>query len=168
MENTSKAIFMAVLASRKKVMLVVGFGSIFLLGIGYFLEYVVGLTPCALCIIQRGFFLGVGVVALIGAWHKRFLERYASAMFVLALLGGAVAVRNVYIQLMPQGLGTKCLPLLESFMDAVTVLFQATGDCSERNWTLMGLSIPEWSLISFICLIGMSAWLLREKQKEIE
>lgn len=152
------------IASKQKVMLIVGLGSIFLLGVGYFLEYVVGLTPCALCIIQRGFFLGVGVTALLGAWHNRFFERYASAMFVLALLGGAVAVRNVYIQLVPQGLGTQCIPWLESFTDMITVLFQATGDCSERNWTLLGLSVPEWSLISFLGLVVVSGWLLWKKE----
>lgn len=154
----------AILSSKQKVMLVVGLGSIFLLGVGYFLEYVVGLTPCALCIIQRGFFLGVGVVALLGAWHNRFFERYASGMFVLALLGGAVAVRNVYIQLVPQGLGTQCIPWLESFTDMITVLFQATGDCSERNWTLLGLSVPEWSLVSFFFLTLISGWLLWKKE----
>lgn len=157
----------AILSSKQKVMLVVGFGSIFLLGVGYFLEYVVGLTPCALCIIQRGFFLGVGITALLGSWHNRFFERYASLMFVLSLLGGAVAVRNVYIQLIPQGLGTQCIPWLESFTDMITVLFQATGDCSERNWTLMGLSIPEWSLLSFVILTLISGWLLWKKETEV-
>ncbi len=158
----------AILASKQKVMLVVGLGCPFLLGVGYFLEYVVGLTPCALCIIQRGFFLGVGIMALLGAWHNRFFERYASLMFVLSLLGGAVAVRNVYIQLVPQGLGTQCIPWLESFTDMITVLFQATGDCSERNWTLMGLSIPEWSLLSFIILTLISGWLLWKKETEVK
>ena len=144
-------------------MLGVGLICLFLLGVGYFLELVIGLTPCALCIIQRGFFLSVGLVALIGAWQNRFLERYASGMFTLALLGGAVALRNVYIQLVPQGLGTKCIPWLESFTDAITVLFQATGDCSQRDWTLFWLSIPEWSLLSFLFLIGISIWLMRKE-----
>lgn len=156
----------AIIASKQKVMLMVGLGCFFLIGIGYFLEYVVGLTPCTLCIIQRGFFLGVGITALFGAWHNRFFERYASLMFVFSLLGGAVAVRNVYIQLVPQGLGTQCIPWLESFTDMITVLFQATGDCSERNWTLMGLSIPEWSLLSFIILTLISGWLLWKKETE--
>ena len=60
MENTSKAIFMAVLTSRKKVMLVVGFGSIFLLGIGYFLEYVVALHPVRFALSSEGFSLEWG------------------------------------------------------------------------------------------------------------
>lgn len=148
-------------------MLVVGIGSLSLLGVGYFLQYVVGLVPCALCIIQRGFFLAVGVTALIGAWHNRGLKNYASLMFVLSLMGGGVATRNVYIQHVPQGLGVKCLPLLQSFTDAVTVLFQATGDCSKRDWTMLGLSIPEWSLISFLGLLIVSTWLVWEKKETV-
>lgn len=159
------SLFRTVIASKRLVMLIVGIGSIALIGVGYFLQYVIGLTPCALCIIQRGFFLGVGVTALIGAAHNRFLRHYQSLMFVLALFGGGVALRNVYIQLVPQGLGTKCLPFLASLTDAVAVLFQATSDCTLRNWTLLGLSIPEWSLISFTVLIGISAWLLMEKKE---
>ncbi len=158
----------AIIASKQRILLSVGLGSLFLLGVGYFLEYVVGLIPCALCIIQRGFFLGVGVTALFGAWHNRSVDRYASLMFVFSLLGGAVALRNVYIQLVPQGLGVKCLPLLQSFTDAVTVLFQATGDCSKRDWTLIGLSIPEWSLLSFIFLTLISGWLLWKEETVTE
>lgn len=152
-----------VLQSKRQLMLGVGLICLLLLGVGYFLELVVGLTPCALCIIQRGFFLSVGIVALAGWWHNRFFERYGAGMLTLALLGGAVALRNVYIQLVPQGLGTKCIPWLESFTDAITVLFQATGDCSKRDWTLLWLSIPEWSLLSFLFLIGTSIWLMRKE-----
>lgn len=151
------------LASPRRILLLMGIGSMTLLGVGYILQYAFGLIPCALCILQRGFFLAVGVTALIGAWQKRGLKLYASVMFVLSLLGGLVALRNVYIQWVPQGLGAKCLPLFASFMDAVTALFQATGDCSKRDWTLLGLSIPEWSLIAFVALLLVSGVLLIKK-----
>lgn len=154
------ALFRNLFHSKRTLLLIVGCGSIGLLGVGYFLQYVIGLVPCPLCIIQRGFFLGVGITALIGAWHNHLLERYASVMCALALLGGGVAVRNVYIEHIPQGLGVQCIPWMESLTDAITLLFQATGDCSVRGWTLLGLSIPEWSLFSFICLVGISGWIL--------
>lgn len=131
-----------------------------MLFVGWFLQSWVGLVPCALCIIQRFFFAGVGAVALVGWLQPRFEKITVSLMLLLSLLGGGVALRNVYIQLVPQGLGSKCLPLLESITDWITVLFQATGDCSQRDWTLIGLSVPEWSLLSFLFLIGMSIWFL--------
>lgn len=136
-----------------------------MLFIGWFLQTRVGLVPCALCIIQRFFFAGVGVVAWLGWLQPRFEKGIASLFLILSLLGGGVALRNVYIQLVPQELGSKCLPLLESLTDWVTVLFQATGDCSQRDWTLIGLSVPEWSLLSFLFLIGMSIWFLLTREQ---
>lgn len=146
----------------------VAFFCAVMLGVGFVLQYAVGLVPCSLCIIQRFFFGGVGVVALIGYLHVQYTKVYAGIMFALALLGGGVAARNVYIQLVPRGLDTQCIPWLESFTDMITVLFQATGDCSQRDWTLLWLSIPEWSLIAFLFLIGVSVWLLSRQEQVVE
>ena len=131
-----------------------------MLVVGWVLQYAVGLTPCSLCIIQRFFFGGVGVIALLGYFHGKAEKVYLTLMLILAMFGWGVAIRNVYIQLVPQGLGVQCIPWLESFTDLITVLFQATGDCSKRDWTMIGLSIPEWSLLSF-SMLGLSiGWML--------
>lgn len=142
----------------------VAFFCALILGVGFVLQYAVGLTPCPLCIIQRFFFGGVGVVALMGYLHGQYSKVYSGVMFALALLGGGVALRNVYIQLTPRGLDTQCIPWLHSFTDMIQTIFQATGDCSARTWTLLGLSIPEWSLIAFLFLIGVSSWLLLRRE----
>lgn len=128
--------------------------------VGWTLQYGFDLTPCPLCIIQRFFFGGVGVVAAFGWWHGRFSRAYLGVAWALALLGGLVAARNVYIELVPPGLNTQCIPWLQSFTNWIEVLFQATGDCSARIWTLLGLSIPEWSLIAFSLLILTLGWKL--------
>ena len=31
-----------------------------------------------------------------------------------------------------------------------------SADCAEVNWTLFGLSIPEWSLLAFVLLMALS------------
>lgn len=144
----SKRIVCGLIASYTALMLVVGF----------VLQYAVGLVPCPLCIIQRFFFGLVGVVGLVGAIHGRFLNGYAAAMFTLSSLGLLVAARNVYIEWAPKSeFGAPCIPWLESLTDWVTVVFQATGDCTERDWTMLGLSIPEWSLFSFLFLMLVTA-----------
>jgi len=39
----------------------------------------------------------------------------------------------------------------------------ATGDCAKVDWTLLGLSIAEWSLVWFVILsAGAIALLLRK------
>lgn len=126
--------------------------------VGWMLQYVVGLTPCPLCIIQRFFFGGVGMVAFLAWLHGKRERLYLGGMFGLALLGGGVALRNIYVERVPQG--TQCIPWLESFTDWITVLFQATGDCSKRDWTLLSFSIPEWSLAAFVFLAIAVGWML--------
>lgn len=141
--------------------------TILMLAIGWVLQYAVGLVPCPLCIMQRFLFGAVGLVALIGSWHGRFARAYASGMLTLSALGGLVAARNVYIEWVPQGLERQCIPWLESFTDWIAVLFQATGDCAQRDWTLLGLSIPEWSLLSFLFLVLLSAAMILAKPRPV-
>lgn len=103
------------------------------------------------------------MIAFIAWLHRRGEKVYLATMFVLALLGGLVAGRNVYIEWVPRGLDTKCIPWMESFTDWITVLFQATGDCTKRDWTLFGVSIPEWSLLAFIFLTVTTGYMLVQK-----
>lgn len=165
-----QSIIAALFASPRRFFGIVALYAGSMLLIGWLLQSMVGLVPCALCIIQRFFFAGVGVSALLGWFLPRYSKVASSALLVLSLLGGGVALRNVYIQLVPQGLGAKCLPLLQSLTDWITVLFQATGDCSKRDWTLLGLSVPEWSLLSFVLLVVVSVWfvLLHERTQTDE
>ncbi|NBR98680.1 MAG: disulfide bond formation protein B, partial [Betaproteobacteria bacterium] len=47
--------------------------------------------------------------------------------------------------------------MLESFplTQALPMVFRGTGDCSKVDWTLLGFSIAEWSLLCF-ALIALS------------
>ena len=38
--------------------------------------------------------------------------------------------------------------------DIVRLVFQGSADCAEVKWTLFGMSIPEWSLLGFIGMLG--------------
>ena len=59
-----------------------------MLGAGFYLQYVVGLEPCPLCIVQRIFFAGAGLFSLIAALHGRGRRVY-SVLVLLCSLGGA-------------------------------------------------------------------------------
>ncbi len=140
--------------------LIIFIGCVFLLGMGYILQYIVGLTPCPLCILQRFFFALTGFTGLLIFIRKpdeHTLKTYSYFMLAFSLLGGGIAARQVWIQHNPPSLlGVKCIPGLESITDLIASVFQATADCAEKGWTLMSLSIPEWSLIAFIILTIVS------------
>lgn len=128
-----------------------------LLSFGLYLQHVVGLEPCPMCIMQRYAFVGVALAALIGGLHspeRNGTRIYAGVILLLALTGAGVAARQTWIQLYPPEFA-ECGPDLEFMLgsfplaDALPMIFHGAGDCSAVDWTFLGLSIANWSLVMF-------------------
>ena len=66
---------MALPAARKALALA-ALACALLLAYGYYLQHVLGLQPCPLCLVQRGFFYAVLAVCGVGALHGRWLPFY--------------------------------------------------------------------------------------------
>lgn len=139
-----------------------------LLGFGYFLEYFQGQDPCPLCLVQRGFYYGVLATFAIAALHgpgKAGNIAYCVAGLVLALGGGAVAARHVWLQHLPADRVPDCGPDLYFMLQNLPLgrtlekLFAGSGQCAEVHWRLLGLSIAEWSLAWFAALALYALWL---------
>lgn len=141
-----------------------------LLVIAFYMEHVMGLEPCPLCMLQRVAVLGVGLVALIAALHGPVSitanRLYAVLIALLALIGAGLAGRQLWLQSLPPDLVPACGPsvdyLLEAFplMDVVMIALQGTGDCAKVSWMFLGLSIPGWTLIAFVTFIAVMLFLL--------
>jgi disulfide bond formation protein DsbB len=139
-----------------------------LLGFGYYLQYVQGLDPCPLCLVQRGFFyavLGIGLVAALHGPSRWGRTLYGGAMALLAAGGLAAAGRQVWLQHLPPERVPQCGPdlyfMLENFPLSRTLqtLIKGTGECAVVDWTFLGLSIAEWSLACFAALFLYATWL---------
>ncbi|MFI8481980.1 disulfide bond formation protein B [Pseudomonas sp. NPDC078700] len=150
------------LASPRSLFLLAFLGCVALMGGALYLEHVVGLEPCPLCILQRIAVIIFAVVCLIAAIHGpgRIGRRvYASLAMLSALIGAGTAARQIWLQSVPADQLPACLPSLEYMMDAlpfqeiIRVVLHGSADCAEVNWTLFGMSIPEWSLLAFIAMI---------------
>ena len=126
-----------------------------LLGFGYYLQFVRGLDPCPLCILQRVAYLGVAVVCLAGFFHGSAGRIYGTVALICALAGAAIAARQVWLQHLPADLVPECGPgldfILQAFplFDALKLIFTGSGECAETVWTFLSLSIAEWSLFWF-------------------
>ncbi|GIZ10870.1 disulfide bond formation protein B [Pseudomonas sp. NCCP-436] len=151
------------LASPRSLFLLAFLGCVLLMAVALYLEHVVGLEPCPMCIVQRICVIGFGLVCLVAALHGpgRLGRRvYALLSLLFVLVGGATAGRQIYLQSVPADQLEACLPSLEFMMqalpmqDIVRLVFQGSADCAEVNWTLFGMSIPEWSLLAFIGMLG--------------
>lgn len=132
-----------------------------LLGFGYYLQFGKGLEPCPLCILQRIAYMAVLVAAVIGMGHAptgRWHRLYDALIAAFAATGTAIASRQVWLQHLPPGQVPECGPgldyLLEVFplAEAVQKVFSGSGECADVDWTLMSLSIAEWSLLCFVLL----------------
>ncbi|PKM29332.1 MAG: disulfide bond formation protein B [Gammaproteobacteria bacterium HGW-Gammaproteobacteria-11] len=138
-----------------------------LIAIALYMEHVLLLEPCPLCIIQRVLVIVLGLICLAAVLHnplasadqpRRLAARlYALAVTLTAMLGGAVAGRQVWLQHQPADQLPSCLPSLDYMLDVLplqdmlSLLFSGTADCAKVEWTFLGLSIAEGTLLAFIC-----------------
>ncbi|MFT3741346.1 MAG: disulfide bond formation protein B [Gammaproteobacteria bacterium] len=145
--------------------------SVLLLSIGYYLQYVKGIQPCPLCVVQRAAFIGCGLIFLLAAvhhpreWGRRI---YALFGFVFATLGIALAIRHLWIQQHPSQAVQVCVPGYQyvlkhfPFQQALNFFLKSADNCSQVT-TVLGLSIPIWSLIGFAGLAIIALALLLKK-----
>jgi disulfide bond formation protein DsbB len=146
-----------------------------LLGFGYYLQYVQGLEPCPLCMVQRGFFYALLAVFLIAAIHdpRRVGSAVYAALAVLFAAGGAaIASRQVWLQHLPPDKVPQCGPDLFFMLNNLPLsrtlekLFYGSGECAAVDWKFLGLSIAGWSLVWFIALaIGAAALAVLQLQR---
>ncbi|UVE17653.1 disulfide bond formation protein B [Pseudomonas sp. LS44] len=150
------------LGSPRSLFFFAALGCLVMMGAALYLEHVVGLQPCPLCIVQRICVILFGLICLIAAVHApaRGGQRvYASLALLSAAAGAATAGRQVWLQSVPADQLPACLPSLDymmealPFQDIVRLVLHGTADCAEVSWTLFGLSIPEWSLLGFAGMI---------------
>ena len=114
-----------------------------LLGFGLYLEHVVGLEPCPLCIFQRVAFIVIAVISLIGTIQnpKKLLERiYTGLILIASLCGAGIAGRQIWLQHLPEDKIPECGPGLEymldafPFIDALRMVLSGSGECAEVEW----------------------------------
>ena len=138
-----------------------------LLAFGLYLQHVVGLDPCPMCIVQRYALIGVAVFALAGAAWPGTGTRRAAALLVLltAGFGAFVAARQSWLQWFPPEVvtcGRDFYGMIEAFplKRAVPMIFRGTGDCTAIDWTFLNLTIANWSFLNFLLLGALALVLL--------
>lgn len=144
------------------------------LGMGYalfFLQRHLGLSPCPLCIFQRIGLMVMGGFALIALLVNPKSKAVKFVLWLGSLVGigwaTGVAARHVWLQHLPADQVPSCGPGLDYWMDTLPMkevlnqVLAGDGECASIDWTFLGLSIPEQSLIFFSLLLivhGVIAW----------
>jgi protein dithiol:quinone oxidoreductase len=169
----------------KKLTLSQGMGLLALvcvgmLAFGMYLQHVVGLEPCPMCIVQRYALILVAACALF-AWviglkaSKNSVPSTVQKIFaLLALLfagGGAfVAARQSFLQWYPPEIlscGRDFYGMVETFplKRAIPMIFKGSGDCTKVDWTFLGGSIANWSFVAFAAMVLVLLALLLRRSR---
>lgn len=141
-------------------MALIALACIGMLAFGLYLQHVVGLNPCPMCIVQRYAMIGVLVVALMGSLLRKpgGLAVLGALLALQAVFGAFVAARQSWLQWYPPEIvtcGRDFYGMIENFPigRAVPMIFKGSGDCTKVDWTFLGGSIANWS---FLCFVGFA------------
>jgi disulfide bond formation protein DsbB len=128
-----------------------------LLAYAIYVQGVLGVDPCPLCIFQRIGVASIGVIFLAAALHapRGWGARAYGALLTLAALATmAIAARHVWIQHLPEDQVPSCGAglgfMLEEFpvADVIRKVLTGSGECHQVNWTFLTLAMPTWVLIA--------------------
>lgn len=111
--------------------------------------------------------MAVGIVALIGAIvapARSGSLLITGSIGLFSAIGAGIAGRQTWLQHLPPDQVPECGPGLDFMLEMYPILetvkraLIGTGDCAAVSWTLLSLSIAEWSLICFVGLIISALW----------
>jgi disulfide bond formation protein DsbB len=156
--------------SSRNLLLAVFVACVGLIAFALYIQQADNLEPCPLCIIQRYLFVVVGLLALMAAFLPGVVSRgLASLAALVSLAGAGVGGWHLWLQMHPPAVSA-CGASLEYMVSnlplgrALPRIFQGYGDCTEVQWTLFGLSIPGWAMITFTGMAVVLFWAQARKR----
>jgi len=157
----------------RRVLAAVALVCVALLAFGLYLQHVVGLEPCPMCIVQRYALVLIALVAgAAAAFRSRGVHLGASGlMLLLAAFGAFVAARQSWLQWYPPEIascGRDFYGMIETFplKRAIPMIFRGSGDCTKVDWTFLGASIANWSFVWFVIFGAVAVVVLRRQWRQ--
>ena len=156
----------------RRILGIVCVACIGMLAFGLYLQHVVGLEPCPMCIVQRYCLVLVALIAGVTAALKARGAHIAGALLVLLFsgFGAYVAARQSWLQWYPPEVvscGRDFYGMIETFplKRAIPMIFKGSGDCTKIDWTFLGGSIANWSFVAFIAFALVALLLLARQAR---
>jgi protein dithiol:quinone oxidoreductase len=141
-----------------------------LMAYALYLQYFLNLDPCPLCVLQRLCVTAMGLIFLVASFHnpgRAGATVYAVLQFLCGGAGATLAARQVWLQSLSKdqvpACGMSLNYMLESlpFADVVKKVFEGSGECAEKSWEFLHLSLAGWMLVFFVAMIATSFALIR-------
>ena len=137
------------------------------LGFAVFMQYVVGLHPCPLCLYQRWPYVIGFVVAAVG-WRRVGLRPLVLIELII------VFSVNVFLGLYHVGIEngwwegfTTCSAEGAATMEELInqIMAAPVVRCDEVQWSLMGLSLAALSMLLSAGLVGLCVWKMKNDKR---
>jgi disulfide bond formation protein DsbB len=113
--------------------------------------------PCPLCILQRIGYIGVAISCFLAAEISPLKKLFHLFAVISAGFGAVIAGKQVWLLSYPE---SSCgIDPLEVWINQFQLvqglpwLFKADGICSTKLPAILGLQVPEWSLLWFCVLL---------------
>ena len=161
-------------AVAKRTMMVIAGWSALITGIASAWQALGTVEPCPLCLVQRGGFVLILVIALITLAVRPIRPGLGLAGIALTAVAGiAVGVRHLWLQgflgdgptIGSCGPGVEYLFATQPLGSALMEVLGGTGDCAAVT-ALLGVPLPAWSIAGFLAVLVLSALPYRKSLAE--
>ena len=162
------------LVTRRHLLLTGFLISVFLIIYVLYTQYVLGLEPCPLCILQRVAVIALGLSFLLLAVRppQRKQSKFLASLLLVMIssAGVGIAARHVWLQNLPPDKVPGCGPGLDFMIsnfplsEALEMVFSGSGECAEISWSFAFLSMPAWALIWLILLGSFGVWSIYQRR----
>lgn len=125
-------------------------------------------APCPLCIVQHYLLAALALTSTASAGlPRRFHKAGACLSLCISLAGVGAALRHLWLQARPEsfcdagalGETLNAMPTAE----LLPLLFKTDGLCLAPS-PLMGLSLPQWSLLCFVVItLGLLRYIVQRE-----
>lgn len=135
------------------------------LSFSIYAQYIMGLQPCPLCLMQR---MMVFLLMVLMLFHLSFIKKaywFSLLQIIVASAGLFFSLRHLWLQSLPSGSAAVCMPGLDvlvhyfPWQTVAKALLWGASDCAEKSWSLWGISMPGWSALYFLFMVLMSLFL---------
>ncbi len=133
-------------------------------------QHAFGVKPCPWCVMQRGIFILIGLIAFIGWLVAGAPRKGALALVVvLALAGVAAAVYQNQVASQSLSCAQTLADRINTYLeleDRLPYVFMVTGNCAEAAaYRLLGLPYEVWSGMLYLATAAVAFMALRQRSR---
>jgi disulfide bond formation protein DsbB len=141
--------------NNRTLLLAIAFICFAVIGGALYFQHVKLMAPCGLCVFQRYAFVFAGSFALAAAFTTK-PKPWIALSLVSALAGIGTVAKHLYVLANP---GFSCgIDPATTFLNKIPTatllpsVFEAEGLCETAGDLIMGLSLPQWSGVTFVAV----------------